>query len=165
MIVLLGASAILLTALQASINAPTRRVPRLPASEASEQGDERKGRADAFEAYLRNACGAQMGTLKGAVVAFRMKNGMARKAAVADADMTVEDYVATPVDNISIMADMHKRRGREAGAAPTPRRGPRRRSAAAAEAVARSRRFPRGCSRAPAGLSAVTAMRLPSRTR
>jgi hypothetical protein len=44
-----------------------------------------------------------MGALKDAVVAFRMKNGMSKKAAASDADMTVEDYVATPADNYKFM--------------------------------------------------------------
>ena len=45
-----------------------------------------------------------MQSLKTAVVAFRVKNGMARKAAADDAEMTVDDYVATPVDNYKFMA-------------------------------------------------------------
>jgi hypothetical protein len=40
-----------------------------------------------------------MGTLKEALIGFRMKNGMTRKAAASDAEMTVDDYVSTPVDN------------------------------------------------------------------
>jgi hypothetical protein len=36
---------------------------------------------------------------------------MARKAAASDADMTVDDYVATPVDNYQFMASQR---------APTP---------------------------------------------
>ena len=50
----------------------------------------------------------QMSTLKDALIAFRLKNGMTRKAAASDADMTVDDYVATPVDNYKFMADLEK---------------------------------------------------------
>jgi hypothetical protein len=35
-----------------------------------------------------------------------MKNGMGRKAALDDADMTVDDYVSTPADNYKFMANM-----------------------------------------------------------
>jgi hypothetical protein len=48
-----------------------------------------------------------MGTLKSAIVAFRMKNGMAKKAAADDAEMTIDDYVATPVDNYQFLASQH----------------------------------------------------------
>jgi hypothetical protein len=63
---------------------------------------------DGIEAYLRNACTGQMSTLKDALIAFRLKNGMTRKAAASDAEMTVDDYVATPVDNYKFMADLEK---------------------------------------------------------
>jgi hypothetical protein len=48
-----------------------------------------------------------MSTLKSAIIAFRVKNGMAKKAAASDADMTVDDYVATPVDNYQFLASQH----------------------------------------------------------
>jgi hypothetical protein len=34
-----------------------------------------------------------------------MKNGMGKKSAADDAEMTVDDYVATPVDNYKFMAN------------------------------------------------------------
>ena len=58
---------------------------------------------------------------KSAVVAFRVKNGMARKAAVEDANMTVEDYMAAPVDRYRFMAEMN------APAKPEPAKPARRR--------------------------------------
>jgi hypothetical protein len=104
MIALLGASAITLTALQASINAPTDAFRGCLREAAAKATSEKVG-GDAIEAYLRNACSVQMGSLKSAVVAFRVKNGMSKKAAAGDADMTVDDYVATPVDNYKFMAE------------------------------------------------------------
>src|SRR3954463_1924403 len=98
MIVLLAASSIVLTALQATINAPTDAFRNCLRQAAAKATSEKVG-GDAIEAYLRNACSAEMQTLKGAVVAFRMKNGMAKKAASSDADMTVDDYLSSPVDN------------------------------------------------------------------
>ena len=106
MIVVLAASSILLTMLQASINAPTNAFRGCLKEAAAKAGSE-KVAPDGIETYLKTQCGAQMTTLKGAVVAFRLKNGMTRKAAVADADMTVEDYLAAPVDRYRFMAELN----------------------------------------------------------
>jgi hypothetical protein len=105
MIALLVASAINLTALQASITAPTDAF-RGCLREAASKAKSEKVAGDAIEAYLKTACTVQMGTLKGALISFRMKNGMSRKAAASDADMTVDDYVATPADNYKFIANM-----------------------------------------------------------
>lgn len=105
MIALLIASAINLTALQATIAAPTDAF-RGCLREAATKAKSDKVSGDAIEAYLRNACTAQMGSLKDALVAFRIKNGMTRKAAADDAEMTVDDYVSTPADNYKFMANM-----------------------------------------------------------
>lgn len=115
MIALLAAAGISLAASQATIAAPTdtfRGCLREAATKA--KGDKVPG--DGIEAYLKNACTAQMGTLKEALVAFRMKNGMTRKAAADDAEMTVDDYVSTPADNYKFMADMNSK----PAAAPAP---------------------------------------------
>jgi len=116
MIALLGASAIVLTALQASINAPTDAFRGCLREAAAKANSEKVG-GDAIEAYLRNACTVQMEGLKSAVIAFRVKNGMARKAAASDADMTVEDYIATPADNYKFMV---QQRAPAAAAPATP---------------------------------------------
>jgi hypothetical protein len=104
MIALLSAWAIGVTALQATIAAPTDAFRGCLRDAATKAKNEKVG-GEAIEAYLRNACTVQMQTLKTAVVAFRMKNGMARKAAADDAEMTVDDYVATPVDNYKFMVN------------------------------------------------------------
>ena len=122
MIGLLVASAINLTALQASIAAPTSAFRGCLRDAAAKAKGEKVG-GDAIEAYLRSACTGQMGTLKQALIDFRLKNGMTRKAAISDADMTVDDYVATPVDNYKFMADMEKPKAQgpaSATPAPTP---------------------------------------------
>ena len=120
MIALLVASAINLTALQASIAAPTTAFRGCLRDAAAKAKGEKVG-GDAIEAYLRSACTGQMGTLKQALIDFRLKNGMTRKAAASDADMTVDDYVATPVDNYKFMADMDKSKTQApASATPTP---------------------------------------------
>src|SRR5437868_1376196 len=121
MIALLIASAINLTAMQASISAPTTAF-RGCLREAATKAKSEKVTGDAIETYLRTACTAQMGALKDALVAFRLKNGMTRKAASSDAQMTVDDYVATPADNYKFMADMDKKASPPApsGATPAP---------------------------------------------
>ena len=106
MIALLGASAITLAALQATINAPTEAF-RGCLKESSVKANKEKVAADAIDAYLRNACTVQGSSLKSAVVAFRTKNGMTKKAAAEDADMTVDDYVATTVDKYQFMAQLN----------------------------------------------------------
>jgi len=106
MIALLGASAIVVAALQATITAPTEAF-RNCLHEASDKAMKEKVAGAAFEAYARNTCSVQMGSLKSAVVAFRMKNGMSRKAAGDDADMTVDDYVGTSVDKYQFFASQN----------------------------------------------------------
>jgi hypothetical protein len=105
MIALLAGTAIQLVAMQASISGPTDAF-RGCLREAATKAKSEKVPGDAIEAYLKNACSAQMGSLKDALIAFRMKNGMARKSAASDAEMTVDDYVATPADNYKFMATM-----------------------------------------------------------
>ena len=116
MIALLVASAISLAATQASIAAPTDAF-RGCLREAAIKAKSDKVTGDGIEAYLKNACTAPMGTLKEALVAFRIKNGMTRKSAADDAQMTVDDYVATPADNYKFIANMS---APKAAAAPAP---------------------------------------------
>jgi hypothetical protein len=120
-IVLVVASAITLAALQESINAPTQAF-RGCLHDAAAKATGEKISGDAIEAYLRNACTVQMSTLKSAIVAFRMKNGMGKKAAVDDADMTVDDYVATPVDNYQFLSSQNA--PKPAPPPPTPASNP-----------------------------------------
>jgi hypothetical protein len=119
MIGLLFASAINLVVTQASISAPTDAF-RGCLHEAVNKAKTDKVAGDGIEAYLKNACATQLGTLKDALVAFRMKNGMTRKAAASDADMTVDDYVATPSDNYRFMANMNAPKAAAAPAPPAP---------------------------------------------
>ena len=106
MIALIGASAIIFTALQASINAPTESF-RACLKSASAKATAAKVAPDGIEAYFKTECTAQIDSLKSAVVAFRVKNGMARKAAVEDANLTVEDYMAAPADRYRFVAEMN----------------------------------------------------------
>jgi len=128
MIALVIASAINLAGLQAAIAAPTTAF-RGCLREAAEKAKSEKVAGDGIEAYLRNACSAKMSTLKSVLIDFRLKNGMSRKAAASDADMTVDDYIATPVDNYKFMADLEKPKAAAPAAlnatpAPTPAAAP-----------------------------------------
>jgi hypothetical protein len=116
MIALLAASAIYMSGLQAGIAAPTDAF-RGCLREAATKAKSEKVSGDAIEAYLKNACTAQMGTLTEALIGFRMKNGMTRKAAASDAAMTVDDYISTPADNYKFMANMD---AKQAAPAPAP---------------------------------------------
>lgn len=106
MIALLGASALALAGLQATIAAPTSAF-RGCLHDAAAKATSDKVSADTIETYLRGACTVQMGTLKGALVAFRMKNGMGKSAADKDAEMTIDDYVSTPADNYKFLASQN----------------------------------------------------------
>lgn len=124
MIALLAASAIYMSATQAAIAAPTDAF-RGCLREAATKAKSEKVAGDAIETYLKTACTSQMGSLKDALIAFRMKNGMSRKAAASDAEMTVDDYVATPADNYKFLANMDAPKAAPAPAqnatpAPTP---------------------------------------------
>lgn len=119
MIALLGASAIYLVATQAAISAPTDAF-RACLRQSGEKAKAEKVGPDAYEAYVRNACTAEGAALKSAVITFRVKNGMSRKAAADDAEMTVDDYVATSVDKYKFMADFNKPAQAPATAAPAP---------------------------------------------
>ena len=117
MIMLLGASAITLAALQATVAAPTSAF-RGCLHDAATKATSEKVSADSIEDYLRKACTVQEGGLKDAIVAFRMKNGMSKKAAADDAAMTIEDYVATPADNYKFMAQQNAPKEASAPAQP-----------------------------------------------
>lgn len=130
MIVLVGASGIVLSALQASISTPTTAF-RGCLHDAAAKATTEKVSADTIETYLRNACTVQMGSLKEALVAFRMKNGMTRKAAGEDAEMTIDDYVSTPADNYKFTAQQNAKTAAPAAPvtaaatpAPTPAAAP-----------------------------------------
>jgi hypothetical protein len=117
MITLVTASAATLLALQAGINAPTEAFRGCLREAIAKASNEKVG-AGAVEAYLRNACTVQMDSLKGAVIAFRTKNGMTKTAAAEDAAMTIDDYVATPVEKYKFMVELNT--PKPAGAAVVP---------------------------------------------
>ena len=98
MIFLLGASAIYLTALQASINAP-RSAFQTCLKESVGKATDQKVAGDGYEAFVRTSCGGQLNSFKSAVVSFDMQNKMSRKDAGADADSMIADFVSGSADH------------------------------------------------------------------
>lgn len=117
MMVLIAASSLFTVALQASIAGPTDAF-RACLKQAAATATSEKVAPDGIEDYFKAQCSGQMEALKSAVIAFRVKNGMARKTATADAEMTVEDYLAAPVDRYRFVAEMNASAAPKNAAAP-----------------------------------------------
>lgn len=119
MIILLAASSITLTALQASINAP-RESFRSCLKEASTKAAGEKVMADGYDAYVRSACSNQLGSFKGAVVKFDMGNKMSKKASDDDANSMISDFMSSALDNYKYQnADLAKKQDASAPVAKT----------------------------------------------
>jgi hypothetical protein len=118
MIVLLAASSITLTALQASINAP-RDAFKTCLKEATGKASADKVTADAYEAYIRNACTNELGSFKSATVSFDMKNKMSKKDAGDDADAMISDFVSSALDHYKYLTAGSSAQ-KQAASAPTP---------------------------------------------
>lgn len=124
MIALVAASVLYMSALQAGIAGPTdsfRSCLRAAATKAKSE----KVTAEGIEVYLKNACTPQMGALNEVLIAFRMKNGMTRKAAISDAAMTVDDYISTPADNYKFIVGQEAKEAVATPAAPSPAATPK----------------------------------------
>jgi hypothetical protein len=103
MIPLIAASAMFLAASQAAVAAPTNAYKDC-LKQASIQAKKTKVAGDAYEAFARSTCSAQISGLRDALIAFEVKNGTKRKDAATDADLTVDDYLASSVDNYKFLA-------------------------------------------------------------
>jgi len=119
MIILLAASTITLTALQASINAP-REAFRVCLKEATTKASSEKVAPDAYDAYVRNACSGPLGSFKSAAANFDMKNKMSRTAANADAEAMARDFLSSMLERYEY--DFAKLNGppKQEAAAPKP---------------------------------------------
>lgn len=123
MIVLLAASSITLTALQASINAP-RDAFRNCLKEATSKATNEKVSADAYGAYVRAACSNELGSFKGAVVKFDMGNKMSKKSSDEDAESMIADFVDSSLERYKYVTGGNEPAKQAAAApiaaAPTP---------------------------------------------
>jgi hypothetical protein len=98
MIILVGASAIYLAGLQASINAP-RSAFQTCLKDAVDKASAQKVASDGYEAFARTSCRGQIDSFKSAVIGFDMKNRMSRKDAGGDADSMIADFVSGSADH------------------------------------------------------------------
>jgi len=126
MIALLAASAMFLAASQAAVSAQTN-VFKDCLKQASSKAKAEKVPPAAYEAYARNLCGEQLSALRNALIAFTVKNGMSRKDAAQDADLTAGDYLASSVDKYQYLAGVDADNAKaeaaaaaKAAPAPTP---------------------------------------------
>ena len=103
MITLIAASAVYMVAAQAAMAAPTNAYKDC-LKQASSEAKKSKVPGDSYEAFARNACAVQITALRDALIGFEVKNGIKRKEAASDADMTVDDYLASSVDNYKFMS-------------------------------------------------------------
>jgi hypothetical protein len=97
MILLVAVSAISLTGLQATINAP-RQAFMSCLKEASSKASGEKVAPEGYDSYARSACSAELGSFKGAVVKFDMGNKMSRKASDEDAEAMIGDFMSSSAD-------------------------------------------------------------------
>jgi hypothetical protein len=98
MIILLSASAIYLTALQAGINGP-RDAFQSCLKQSAEKASAQKVDGNGYEAFVRTSCGGQLNSFKSAVVGFDMKNKMSKKDAGDDADAMIADFVSSSANH------------------------------------------------------------------
>lgn len=118
MFVLLAASGITLTALQASINAPRDAFKACLKDTSTKAANEKVG-AEAYEAYIRTNCSGQLGSFKGAVVKFDMGNKMSKKASDEDADSMISDFVSSSLDHYKYVTGADSA-AKQAASAPVP---------------------------------------------
>jgi hypothetical protein len=126
MIVLVAASAVFLAASQAALNAPTNAF-KACLKQADAKAKSEKVAGDGFEAYARTTCASQLSGLRAAVISFNMKNGMSRKTATNDAELTVADWLDGSVEHYKFMAGVNQPQAAPAAAAaatPPPSSAP-----------------------------------------
>jgi hypothetical protein len=101
------ASAMYLAGLQASITVPRIAFNNcLKKAEASAKAE--KVGADNYADYLRNACAAEGNRLKTALIAFDVKNGVARGRAAADAENDITEGFASSASTYKWQASQNK---------------------------------------------------------
>jgi hypothetical protein len=125
MILLVGASAMFLIATQAAINAP-RSAFQTCLKQAVEKASTQKVDGDGYEAFVRSNCSGQLNSFKSAVVGFDVGNKMSRKAAGADADAMIADFVSGSADHSRYVLKTQpvgEAKAAAAAAAPAPAAG------------------------------------------
>lgn len=93
MISLFLSSVVAVAGLQATINAP-RGAFVACLKDASGKAESQKVAVDAYQEFISSTCSAQAASLKSALVAFDVKNGIKRATADSDAQAQLDDYYA-----------------------------------------------------------------------
>ena len=121
MIALVMGSALYMIAMQASMAAPTNAFKDCLKATSAKAKSEKVTPAN-YEAYARSACSAQLSGLTSAITSFNVKNGMKRKDAADDAELTAGDYLSSSVDKYKYMAgvDADNAKVESAHVAPPP---------------------------------------------
>lgn len=86
---------------QATINS-SRQAFNQCIQEATAAARQGKVAVDGYEAFVLGRCEAQATGLKSALIGFDVSNGVARKAATGDAEMMIEDRLASAKDNYQL---------------------------------------------------------------
>ena len=103
MLALVMGSVMYLVAAQATITGPTIAFKDCLKATSAKAKNEKVATAN-YEAYARNACSAQLAGLTNAITSFNVKNGMKRKDAADDAELTAGDYLTSSVDKYQYLA-------------------------------------------------------------
>lgn len=99
MIVLMLTSAIYAAAFQTAAANDARTAFRTCLKQASVDAKGQKITSDAFAAFARQKCSAQETGFKSAMWAFDSKNKVSKKQSESDAELQVEDFLATASDH------------------------------------------------------------------
>lgn len=99
MIELMVASAIHFAGMQTAAADSARTALRTCIKTASNQAKEQKVPLDGFSDFVRQQCVTQESGLKTAVWAIDSKNKVSRRQSESDANLQIEDYVATAKDH------------------------------------------------------------------
>ena len=119
MIALVMSSALYMIATQASMAAPTNAFKDCLKATSTKAKNEKVAPAN-YEAYARNACSAQLTGLTNAITSFNVKNGMKRKDAYDDAELTAGDYLASSVDKYQYLAGVDAENAKAETPPPAP---------------------------------------------
>ena len=95
MIVLVAASVMWAAAFQSAAADGARSTLRTCIKEAAVEAKTQKMASDAFSAFALQKCTSQAASFKSAIWAFDSKNKVSKKQSESDANVQIEDFVAT----------------------------------------------------------------------
>ena len=102
MFAMMIASAIFAAAFQSTAADNARTTLRNCIKQATTEAKAQKVAGDAFAAFARQKCAAQETSFKSAVWAFDSKNKVSKKQSESDANLQIEDFVASAADRYAM---------------------------------------------------------------